>query len=429
MRVLFVAAQFPQDFSRSVSGGLQRIRMWLDAIRSLGADLEILFFHGEAVATGSESAAALAQQLRESWGVRSHVVLCAREAEPEQRPSRSLASYFQAYVRPALALSPHLRLYQGKRQTDAFARCLDRSPDIVLFHRFHTTAPASASSLAGARVLFDIDDLAHRRFAREIAQPPRWRLKPLLYLQVPVLWWGERRAIVRSSRAFVCSETDRRYLWRTMGVRNVAVIPNAVARVEDGLVSGEPNILFLGAYSYPPNAVAAEYLIHEVWPRIASRCPKARLLIAGLDSDALTSFHHPSPGVEFLGFVSDLGALYRRTRVVCCPIQSGSGTRFKILEAASYGVPVVSTPIGAEGIDLVPDAEIVLRSSATDLAEACLDLLRDDLRARSVGASARERVRALYSRDVVVRRMRGVLTGDDAVDEWDGPDRRSEQGV
>jgi glycosyltransferase involved in cell wall biosynthesis len=122
-----------------------------------------------------------------------------------------------------------------------------------------------------------------------------------------------------------------------MGVRNVAVIPNAVARVEDGLVSGEPNILFLGAYSYPPNAVAAEYLIHEVWPRIASRCPKARLLIAGLDSDALTSFHHPPPGVEFLGFVSDLGALYRRTRVVCCPIQSGSGTRFKILEAKRNG--------------------------------------------------------------------------------------------
>jgi glycosyltransferase involved in cell wall biosynthesis len=139
----------------------------------------------------------------------------------------------------------------------------------------------------------------------------------------------------------------------------------------------------------------------------------------------LTSFHHPPPGVEFLGFVSDLGALYRRTRVVCCPIQSGSGTRFKILEAASYGVPVVSTPIGAEGIDLVPDAEIVLRSSATDLAEACLDLLRDDLRARTVGASARERVRARYSRDAVVRRMRGVLTGDDAVDDWDGPDRRS----
>jgi hypothetical protein len=58
-----------------------------------------------------------------------------------------------------------------------------------------------------------------------------------------------------------------------------------------------------------------------------------------------------------------------------------------------------------EGIDLVPDAEIVFRSSATDLAEACLDLLRDDLRARSVEASARERVRALY----------------DTVDDWDGP--------
>jgi glycosyltransferase involved in cell wall biosynthesis len=98
--------------------------------------------------------------------------------------------------------------------------------------------------------------------------------------------------------------------------------------------------------------------------------------------------------------------------VVCCPIQSGGGTRIKILEAASYGVPVVSTPLGAEGLTFMPDTEILLRRSAADLAQACASLITDDGRARRMGALARERVRAQYSRDAVVTRMRGVLAGD-----------------
>jgi glycosyl transferase family 1 len=101
----------------------------------------------------------------------------------------------------------------------------------------------------------------------------------------------------------------------------------------------------------------------------------------------------PPNGLEFLGFVSDLDALYRRTRVLWRPIQSGGGTRIKILDTASHGAPAVSTPLGAEGIDLVPDAEIVLRSSAAGLAEACADLLTDDARAAGgrIGAEARAR--------------------------------------
>jgi len=233
-----------------------------------------------------------------------------------------------------------------------------------------------------------------------------------MYMQVPALWWGERGAIRRSERAFVCSETDRHYLWRSMRVRNVDVIPNAVAHVEDGPLTKEPNVLFIGAFSYDPNRVAAEYLVQEVWPRLVKMCPKARLLIGGPRSEELPSFKTPPAGVEFLGFVSDLATLYRRTRVLCCPIQSGGGTRIKILEAASYGVPVVSTPLGAEGIDLVPDTEILLRSDALGLAEACADLLADDVRARRVGASARERVRALYSRDAVVCRVATILAGN-----------------
>jgi glycosyltransferase involved in cell wall biosynthesis len=415
MRVLFVSPQLPRDFSSSVYGGLQRIRMWLDAIQSLGADLDILFFAPRAeVVSGTETAAAVAQRLLELWGIRSNVVLCEREPEDPEEHLGFFAEYFDAYVWPVLAPSQHpsFRSFRGRKQREAFAQCMARSPAIVFFNLLYATAAASSLPLDGARVLLDLDNMEHRRVAREIAQPPRWLLKPLLYLQVPALWWGERAAVIRSNRAFVCSEIDRQYLRRTMRVRNVDVIPNAVARVDDGELAEEPNVLFIGTYGYGPNVVAAEYLIREVWPRLSRICPNARLLIAGPGAEVLAGFDNPPRGVEFLGFVSDLPALYRRTRVVCCPIQSGGGTRIKILEAASYGVPVVSTPLGAEGLTFAPETEILLRSSAADLAQACATVIMDDGRARRLGALARERVRAHYSRDAVVTRMRGVLAGD-----------------
>src|SRR5437879_9161629 len=128
MRVLLVSPQFPHDFSRSVYGGFQRLRMWLEAIQSLEPDLDILFFPGAGVAAGSEASAAVAQGLLEAWGVRAEVTLCEREPEDERRGR--LARYVAAYVRPALGPSQHtlLRPYRGKRQQDAMARCLARSP-------------------------------------------------------------------------------------------------------------------------------------------------------------------------------------------------------------------------------------------------------------------------------------------------------------
>lgn len=399
----------PRIASRTY-GIYQRLRMWLEAIRAVATELDVLLFTPSGRA-GNGNASVVRQWLASAWGIKADVALCDRQ--PEDRPDGFVSQYLDAYVRPALSFSrqPLFRPFQGKAQRDAMARGLDRSPDVVFLHRLHAASAAFDLPLNGARTFLDIDDVEHRRFAREVRQPPRWPLKPLLYLQVPALWWGERRAIARADRAFVCSELDQRYLRRTMRVTNVDVIPNAVPHVADRPLTREQNVLFLGTYSYSPNVVGAEYLIRDVWPLLSRLCPDARLLIAGPHVEALPSGRRPPAGVEILGWVPDLRALYARTRVLCCPIQSGGGTRIKILEATSYGVPVVSTPVGAEGLDLVPDEEIVLRSSAADIAAACADLLRDDAQARRVGAAGRRRTRALYSREAVVDRMTTILRG------------------
>jgi hypothetical protein len=281
----------------------------------------------------------------------------------------------------------------------------------VFFFRLAAAVPALDLALDRTDAFLDIDDVEHKKFMRDVGQPPHWRLKPALYFQVPGLWLGERRVVSRMRTAFVCSEIDRKYLRRTMLLHNVEVMPNAVQRIVEGPLSTEPNVMFIGAYSYAPNVIAAEYLIREIWPRLRLLKPEAQLLIAGSRPEAIATFEAPPPGVRFLGFVEDLDALYRQVRVMCCPIQAGGGTRIKILEAAGYGIPVVSTKVGAEGLTLVDRDEILLHDDPQQIASACARLLEDDTLALRMGKAAQRRVRAEYGRDAIVQRMTRMLFG------------------
>lgn len=380
--------------------------MWLDAIRSMDAELELLAFTPSRADTSPESAARTSRVLAAEWGVRAEVTLCPT-ALAVSRPRSP-----ETYLAPIFFMRGHSEfgVFGGPRQEAALSAALARAPDVVFFHTLYGAA-GHWKRPAGAKVFLDMPDIEHRRFLREITQPPRRALKPLQRLWVPSLWWGERSVITRSDQAFVCSETDREYLGRAMGVYNIRVIPNATAHVPDQAPSAEANVLFIGTYTYGPNRVAADYLVREVWPLLAKLRPEARLLIAGPRCEDVAGYDAPPAGVDYLGFVPDLDALYARTRVFCCPIQSGGGTRVKILEAANHGVPIVSTPIGAEGIELEPEREILLRRSAADIAGACAELLAAPVRAHALGTAGRERVRALYGREAIVERMRRLLAG------------------
>ena len=169
-------------------------------------------------------------------------------------------------------------------------------------------------------------------------------------------------------------------------------------------------MLFLGTYGYQPNCDAAERLIRHIWPPVRERVPEARLLIAGKGSERLASFKDAPPGVTFTGFVDDLDGLYAMSRVVACPLTAGGGTRLKLVEAASYGRPMVSTRVGAEGLDFEADREIVLRDDDAGFADACVHLLRDDAACDRLGRAARAKMQARYGMDEIAARVARIMT-------------------
>src|SRR5204862_1439452 len=116
--------------------------------------------------------------------------------------------------------------------------------------------------------------------------------------------------------------------------------------------------LFFGAMNYYPNSDGIVFFVRQVLPILWSRYPKLRLRIVGPIPDGPGPVRDlASDRVEVVGFVDDLRAEIQRARVVVAPLRVGGGTRLKILEAMATGRPIVSTRIGAEGIDVEHDGD------------------------------------------------------------------------
>lgn len=215
---------------------------------------------------------------------------------------------------------------------------------------------------------------------------------------------------------WAASEPDRASLTRLNNDRLPGyVVPNGVdtiARPYDARPSKAANksVLFCGSLDYFPNRDGLDWFYKSIWPLVRGGEPGARLRVigkgsAGSDFSELRS----DPSVSFLGEVDDVVSHYRDTGVCVVPLRSGSGTRLKVLEAMSMGNPIVSTSMGAAGLNVTDGANILINDNAEDIAASVLSLLNDRSRFDSVRFSARKLVEAEYDWTVSGARMNASI--------------------
>ena len=136
------------------------------------------------------------------------------------------------------------------------------------------------------------------------------------------------------------------------------------------------DIVFLGGYKHRPNVDAVKFFAQEVFPIILAQEPNARFVIAGANpSEEVLALATDS--VIVTGLVDDLRDVFDTSRLFACSLRIGAGTKGKVSTAMSYGLPVVSTMIGAEGMDLIDGENVLLADDPADFAAACLRLYRD----------------------------------------------------
>jgi glycosyltransferase involved in cell wall biosynthesis len=307
---------------------------------------------------------------------------------------RSLASArpFEELVFTSEELQGRVDALLSRARFDAI--CLEGP--FVTRHRFQPAGggPRPRLVLGEHNVEYDV----RRQFARG-----RGGLARRAFLAVD--GWKVRRAeqaLWRSVDAVtVPSREDAARVRAACAGARVAVVPNAVDLERFRPRPGDPvpdggTLLFFGALDYPPNVDGLLFFLDEIWPRIASTHPSARVRILGRRPPP-ELLARQGPRVEVAGFVEDLRPSLAAAAAVIVPLRLGGGTRLKILEAMAMARPVVSTTLGAEGIGAASGRELLLADDPARFAAELRRLLDDPALGARLGSAARALVEARYA--------------------------------
>jgi glycosyltransferase involved in cell wall biosynthesis len=185
-----------------------------------------------------------------------------------------------------------------------------------------------------------------------------------------------------------------RGLWRTLAVSaeeqaefdaiapgRAALVPNGAdldGLAPRGALPAAPEALFVGTMSYGANEDGARWLLEEVLPLTARSDLRVNVVGAGPPPSLVRLAQRASRTVEVTGFVPDTAPWFARSRALVVPLRIGGGTRLKILEALARGVPVLSTTLGAEGLDLEPGRDLLVADEPQAFAAALDRLMEDD---------------------------------------------------
>jgi len=168
---------------------------------------------------------------------------------------------------------------------------------------------------------------------------------------------------------------------------------------------GAPTVLHLGTMFWPPNVTGVLWFAREVLPLIHQHLPEARFVVAGKDPPPEVQALAADPRVEVTGYVADPEPYLARADAFVVPVHAGGGMRVKILDAWLWGLPIVSTPVGAEGIQIRDGENILIAQDAAVFAQATLRLLTDPSLGQRLRVNGRAWVEAHYAWQVVYPRV------------------------
>ncbi len=202
----------------------------------------------------------------------------------------------------------------------------------------------------------------------------------------------------------VCGPDDETFLEGKLGPsRRIFVLPNGANvgyfNADDWppQPADHPCALFCGALDYTPNTDALEWYFDAIHPRVMEGCPDFRVILVGKNPTAAVKRFASLPGVDFVGEVPDVRPFYQKAWLQMVPLRIGGGTRLKIAEGLAMANPVVSTTLGAQGLELDHDEHLLLADTADSFAAAMLRYLADASLRRRHGEAGRARILEKYT--------------------------------
>jgi glycosyltransferase involved in cell wall biosynthesis len=230
--------------------------------------------------------------------------------------------------------------------------------------------------------------------------------RTLLEIEWRKLRRAEAAACTRADLTIAVSEDDRRRLASIAPRSRTTAVPTGVD-TSYFKPAGRPEVpgrlVFSGSMDWHPNEDAVIHFGESILPRIRERVPGASFVVVGRNPSTRLVEAAKRTGMELTGTVDDVRPHVDEAAVYVVPLRAGSGTRLKIFEAFAMGKAVVSTTLGAEGLDVEPGRNVILADEPDDFARAVVALLADRDRRQALGHAARALVEERYSWDRVAR--------------------------
>ncbi|HME06732.1 MAG TPA: glycosyltransferase, partial [Bryobacteraceae bacterium] len=209
----------------------------------------------------------------------------------------------------------------------------------------------------------------------------------------------------------VCSEREKQLLLARQPAARIEAVGNGVdvehhsdEAIDEacrefphlGSPGARTKVVFVGSMDYHANIDAALYFAREIWPAVRQARQDLEFLVVGSRPVPEVVALGQMPGIRVTGTVEDVRPFYRCASAVVVPARIGSGTRLKALEAMAAGVPVISTTLGVEGLDVTPGRDVVLADSEADFAAAVLRLREGTPEWRQLSEGGRRLVKERY---------------------------------
>ncbi len=243
-------------------------------------------------------------------------------------------------------------------------------------------------------------------------QTASFPLKPVIGLEARRIKSYEGQVLQFFDQTLAVSETDRRALRHAMrfaidssrthrSEARISVIPIAVDTTDLQPVDrdhGSSNILAVGTLHFPPNADGVRWFLRDVFPKVRRRVPEATLTIVGKGppSDLIHLASRQPEAVTVTGYVPDLAPFLKKAALMVVPVRAGGGMRVRILESFARAMPIVTTTVGMEGIDAVPDEHLLVADTESGFADKVSRLLQDEALQQALAVNGRRLAETCY---------------------------------
>ncbi len=253
-------------------------------------------------------------------------------------------------------------------------------------------------------------DMMYRRSMKD----QNFLRKGYILMEAVKLRYCEKRLASKFDLHFTVSELDRQRLASIAPGIKTNVIPNGT---DTGFFSSHHHVnpkpkslVFAGGMKWYPNRDAILFFFREVWPLLRKEEPEITFTVIGrLPPPEIILLSQTDKNIKVAGFVDDVRPLIAEAEIYVCPIRDGGGTRLKILDALAMGKPLVSTSIGYEGLELVPEHDLLVADTPSEFVKQIKRLMEDQGLRERLQANGLETVREKYSWEHIGRELNRCL--------------------